>query len=145
MKKTVKLIAASLLLSCTLLWGQASDFSDEALFGSSDDDFFFDDGIEELKTPENGDGLTASHGELFENGSVKIGGSLMSEYQLNQYFRADHGRLELTETQTVNTELRASVFSEGTTVIIIGAVILVSAIAGCAIYYNIKKTGARSK
>ena len=79
------------------------------------------------------------------DGSVKLGGSLMSEYQLNQYFRADHGRLELADTQTVNTELRASVFSEGTTVIIIGAVILVSAIAGGAIYYNIKKKGARSK
>ncbi|MBP5358358.1 MAG: hypothetical protein J6Y69_04135 [Treponema sp.] len=93
MKKTVKLIAASLLLSCTLLWGQASDFSDEALFGSSDDDFFFDDGIEELKTPENGDGLTASHGELFENGSVKIGGSF--NLGLDTYttlYRKDDGK-----------------------------------------------------
>ena len=79
------------------------------------------------------------------DGSVKLGGSMMSDYQLNQYFRADHGRLELTEIQTVNTELRASIFSEGTTVIIIGAVILVSVIAGGAIYYNIKKKGARSK
>ena len=79
------------------------------------------------------------------DGSVKLGGSLMSEYQLNQYFRADYGRLELADTQTVNTELRASIFSEGKTVLIIGAVILVSAIAGGAIYYIIKKKGARSK
>ncbi|MBO4320085.1 MAG: hypothetical protein J5857_06405 [Treponema sp.] len=93
MKKTVKLIAASLLLSCTVLWGQASDFSDEALFGSSDDDFFFDDGIEELKTPSNGDGLTASHGELFENGTVKIGGSF--DLGLDTYttlYRKDDGK-----------------------------------------------------
>ncbi len=92
MKKTVKLLAASLLLSCTMLWGQVSDFSDEALFGS-DDDFFFDDGIEELKTPSNGEGLTASHGELFENGTVKIGGSF--DLGLDTYttlYRKDDGK-----------------------------------------------------
>ena len=32
------------------------------------------------------------------DGSVKLGGSLISEYQLNQYFRADYGKLDLTET-----------------------------------------------
>lgn len=100
MKKTVSLLAASLLLSCAMLWGQASDFSDEAMFGSdedffgsADDDFFMDDGIEELKTPSNGDGLTASHGELFENGSVKIGGSF--DLGLDTYttlYRKDDGK-----------------------------------------------------
>ena len=75
------------------------------------------------------------------DGSVKLGGSMMSDYQLNQYFRADHGRLELADTQTVNTELRASVFSEGKTVIIIGAVILIAAIAGGSIYYFKKRKG----
>ena len=75
------------------------------------------------------------------DGSVKLGGSLMSEYQLNQYFRADYGRLELTDTQTVNTELRASVFSEGKTVLIIGAVIMIAALAGGGIYYRKKRKG----
>ena len=65
----------------------------------------------------------------------------MSEYQLNQYFRADYGRLELTDTQKVNTELRASVFSEGKTVLIIGAAILIAAIAGGSIYYFKKRKG----
>ncbi|MBP5208065.1 MAG: hypothetical protein J6330_06380, partial [Clostridia bacterium] len=51
-----------------------------------------------------------------------------SEYQMNQYFRVDYGKLELTETQTVNTELRASVFSEGKTVIIIGVILILAAI-----------------
>ena len=75
------------------------------------------------------------------DGSVKLGGSLMSEYQLTQYFRADYGTLELTDVQTVNTELRASVFSEGFTVIIIGAVVLVGAIAGGSIYFFRKRKG----
>ena len=75
------------------------------------------------------------------DGSVKLGGSLMSEYQLNQYFRADHGRLELTETQTVNTELRASVFSEGKTVIIIGAVLILGAITAGIIYKRTRRKG----
>jgi hypothetical protein len=65
----------------------------------------------------------------------------MSEYQLNQYFRADHGRLELTDTQTVNTELRASVFSEGKTALIIGAAILIAALAGGSIYTIKKRKG----
>ena len=75
------------------------------------------------------------------DGSVKLGGSLMSEYQLNQYFFADYGRLELTDAQTVNTELRASIFSEGKTVIIIGAAILIAAVAGGYIYYFKKRKG----
>jgi hypothetical protein len=75
------------------------------------------------------------------DGSVKLGGSPMSEYQLTQYFRADYGTLELTDVQTVNTELRASVFSEGFTVIIIGAVVLVGAIAGGSIYFFRKRKG----
>ena len=75
------------------------------------------------------------------DGSVKLGGSLMSEYQLNQYFRANYGRLELTETQTVNTELRASVFSEGNTALIIGALLLIAAAAFGAVYYFKKRKG----
>lgn len=75
------------------------------------------------------------------DGSVHLGGSMMSEYQLNQYFRADYGRLELADVVTVDTELRASIFSEGRTVLIIGAVIMVLAIAGGAVYYRRKKKG----
>ena len=65
----------------------------------------------------------------------------MSEYQLTQYFRADHGKLELTDTETVNTELRASVFSEGGLALIVGAVFLVAALAGGVIYYRKKRKG----
>ena len=75
------------------------------------------------------------------NGSVKMGGSLMSEYQLNQYFRADYGRLELTEEVTVNTELRASVFSDGKKALIIGAAVLVIVLTGGVIYYRKKQKG----
>ncbi len=75
------------------------------------------------------------------DGSVKMGGSLMSEYQLSQYFRADYGRLELTEEVTVNTELRASVFSDGKKALIIGAAVLVIALTGGVIYYRKKQKG----
>ena len=75
------------------------------------------------------------------DGNVKLGGDLMSEYQLNQYFRADHGKLELTETQTVNTELRASVFSGGFAALIIGAAIIAAATAGGLIYSRKRRKG----
>ena len=76
-----------------------------------------------------------------KNGNVNLGGSLMSEYQLNQYFHADYGRLELTDTKTLNTELRASVFSEENTALIIGVPILIAALAGGVIYYRKKHKG----
>ena len=41
------------------------------------------------------------------DGDAKISGSLTSEYQFSHYFHANHGKLELTDTETVNTELRA--------------------------------------
>ncbi|WP_407386034.1 RICIN domain-containing protein [Ruminococcus sp.] len=77
------------------------------------------------------------------DGNVKLGGSLTSEYQMNQYFRADHGRLELTETQTVDTDLRASVFSDGKSALIIGAVILIAALAAGIILKKKQKGGAK--
>lgn len=46
---------------------------DEFFFGSADDDFFFDDGIEELTDVTASTDL--SKGVLFEDGSIKIGGS----------------------------------------------------------------------
>lgn len=45
------------------------------------------------------------------DGSVELGESPMSEYQMNQYFRIDYGKQELTETKKVNTELRASTYA----------------------------------
>ncbi|MBQ6419506.1 MAG: RICIN domain-containing protein [Clostridia bacterium] len=77
----------------------------------------------------------------YSDGSVKLGGSLMSEYQRREYFRADYGRLELTDTQTVNTELRASVFSEGKTVLILTPVLTLAAIAVWCICKRPKRKG----
>ena len=78
------------------------------------------------------------------NGNVKLGGNLMSEHQMKQYFRADYGRLELTDTETVNTELRASVFSDGITALIIGAVIIAAAL-GIGILYKKRQKGGAAK
>lgn len=75
------------------------------------------------------------------DGNAKLGGSLTSDYQLKQYFRADYGRLELTETKEVNTDLRASVFSGGYTALIIGAVVIVAALAGGLIYNRKRRKG----
>lgn len=75
------------------------------------------------------------------DGNVKLGGNLTSEFQMNQYFRADYGKLELTDTQTVNTELRASVFSGGFTALIIGAVIAIGVLIGGLIHIRKKREG----
>ena len=75
------------------------------------------------------------------DGNVKLGGNLTSDYQLKQYFRADYGRLELTETKTVNTDLRASVFSNGTTALIIGAAVIIVACVGGFIFVRRKRKG----
>ena len=76
-----------------------------------------------------------------DDGNVKMGGSLMSTYQLEKYFRADYGSLSLTETQTVDTTLRASVFSDGTMALYVGAAVLVIALVGGLIYRGRKKEG----
>ena len=65
----------------------------------------------------------------------------MSEYQLDQYFHADYGRLELDKAQTVNTELRASVFSEGKTVLIIAPVLALAVVAAMVIYKRTRRKG----
>ena len=75
------------------------------------------------------------------DGDVKLGGSLMSEYQLREYFRSDYGRLELTDIETVNTELRASIFSSGKTGLIIGAVIMAAVALGGLFYIRRKRKG----
>ena len=75
------------------------------------------------------------------DGDVKLSGNTMSDYQLKQYFRPDHGTLELTETKTVDTDLKASVFSEGRVAIIIAAVLGAAAIVGGIIYHRRKRKG----
>lgn len=75
------------------------------------------------------------------DGNVKLGGSLTSEYQLREYFRADYGKLELVDIETVNTELRASIFSSGKAGLIIGAVIMVAAALGGLLYTRRKRKG----
>ena len=81
------------------------------------------------------------HLRSYSDGNVTLGGSQMSEYQLNQYFRADYGRLELDKAQTVNTELRASVFSEGKTVLIIAPVLALAVVAATVIYKRTRRKG----
>ena len=75
------------------------------------------------------------------DGDVKLSGNTMSDYQLKQYFRPDYGKLELTETKTVDTDLKASVFSEGRVAIIIAAVLGAAAIVGGIIYHRRKRKG----
>ena len=78
------------------------------------------------------------------DGNVTIGGNKMSAYQLEQYFHADYGRLELTDKENVDTDLRASIFSEGTSALYLGAGILILATIGGIIYRRKKqKEGAR--
>ena len=65
----------------------------------------------------------------------------MSTYQLEKYFRADYGSLSLTETKSVDTSLRASVFSAGTTALYIGAAVLLIALVVGIVYRRKKQKG----
>lgn len=51
--------------------------SDDDLF-SSDDDFFFDEGVAEISESSVTTSSELNHGNLFENGSVKVGGKISS-------------------------------------------------------------------
>jgi hypothetical protein len=58
--------------ACSLLFAQ----TEEELFGSADDDFFFDDGIEEfVETKTTNEAVDLSKGVLFQTGSVEISGN----------------------------------------------------------------------
>ena len=58
--------------ACSLLFAQ----TEEELFGSADDDFFFDDGIEEfVETKTTDEAVDLSKGVLFQTGSVEISGN----------------------------------------------------------------------
>jgi len=84
MKKTI-LSIIFLAAAATAMFAQTSQ-SDDELFGGDDDFFFEDDGIIELEENSNtsstaagttgttNSGLDLSHGALFDNGSIKIGG-----------------------------------------------------------------------
>ena len=96
MKKTLFIVFFA--LSSLLLFAQ----TDEELFGSSDDDFFEGDGIEELAVEENSSAeenkakVDLGQGIIFENGSVKIGGnfstSLSSSTVLYEKFEEDEDK-----------------------------------------------------
>ena len=75
MKKSTFLILA-LIASIGFVWAQ----SDDDFFGGDDDFFFGDDGIEELEDVSAKSDL--SKGVVFDNGSVKIGGSLSASASL---------------------------------------------------------------
>lgn len=70
-----------ILLPVTLLFLAASLFAqtDDDLFGGDDDMFFGDDAIEEITEVEAKSDL--AKGVLFENGSIKIGGSFTSSIE----------------------------------------------------------------
>lgn len=70
MKK--ELLFLGLLFACTFCFAQ----SDDDLFGSDDDLFFDDAGIEEIDTVEAKTDL--AKGVLFQDGSIKIGGNFTS-------------------------------------------------------------------
>ncbi|MBR0469917.1 MAG: RICIN domain-containing protein [Clostridia bacterium] len=68
------------------------------------------------------------------NGDVKIGNNLTSEWQMFQYFRPDYGHLDLVDTETLNTELRASTFNKGKTAMVVGIAVIIIAIAGAVCF-----------
>ena len=83
--------------------------------------YIFDHGLE----PDSEIHLRSESG-----GNVRLGNNLTSIYQLEEYFIADYGRLELTDTEDQDTQLRASVFSDGKAVFIIGTIMIILITAG---------------
>ena len=93
MKKSLFVLFA--LFFCAGLFAQSDEefsgvsedelfgLSEDDLFGSSDDDFFFDDGIEEMVVTTDARTSELSHGALFENGSIKIGGTFNTSVGIN--------------------------------------------------------------
>lgn len=93
MKKIFLLTAGLLLLGTNFIFAQSDDpfsdealfgssddpFSEDALFGSSDDDLFMDDGIVDITDTQTDSSDALKHGELFENGSIKIGGTFTTK------------------------------------------------------------------
>ena len=69
---------------------------------------------------------------------------ILEEDGARMILRDDGKALELTDTEIVNTELRASVFSDGITALIIGAVIIAAAL-GIGILYKKRQKGGAAK
>lgn len=99
MKKIVLLTAGLLLLSTNIVFAQSDDFetddpfSEESLFGSSDDDFFLDDGIVDISETQTDSSDSLKHGELFENGSIKIGGTFTTKVSSSTELYSDQSNV----------------------------------------------------
>lgn len=77
----------------------------------------------------------------YSDGEAVIGADGTSQYQLEKYFHADYGKLELTEVKMVDTQLRASVFTEGFTALIIGGVLIAAVLIAGIIYSRKTRKG----
>ena len=75
------------------------------------------------------------HLRSYSNGNVMLSSERISEYQLG-YFHADYGKLSLTDTKDVDTQIRATVFTDGKAVIIIGAILMILIAAGTVYYFK---------
>lgn len=76
------------LLSFVFLAAGLFAQSDDDLF-SSDDDFFFDEGVAEISESSVTTSSGLNHGNLFENGSVKVGGKISSSLSTYTTLYAD--------------------------------------------------------
>jgi len=76
------------LLSFAFLAAGLFAQSDDDLF-SSDDDFFYDEGVAEISESPAATSSELNHGNLFENGSVKVGGKISSSLSTYTTLYAD--------------------------------------------------------
>ena len=76
-----------------------------------------------------------------ESGNVTLGNNLTSPYQLEHYFHADYGKLTLTDTENVDTQLKASVFTEGSAFLIVGIITILFVLAGTLLYVKKQRKG----
>ena len=79
-----------------------------------------------------------SDGEVYLGDTAEI-----SEYKLNNWYHADHGKLELADVKDRNTQLSASVFTDGRVLLYVGAGLLILFAAGGLFYARRKKGGAQ--
>ena len=78
-----------------------------------------------------------------EDGNVTLSSERISEYQL-QYFYPDYGKLSLSDTKDVDTQLRASVFTDGNAILIIGIIVIILIAAGTLFYFKKRKGGEKA-
>ena len=105
----MKKLFAFLVLSLALT-GFVSAQSDDELFGGDDDFFFGDDVIEEVADTSAKDDL--SLGIVFDNGSVKIGGSLSASALVSTVVYADDDVkfVDRLKETTLTPSLGSSIF-----------------------------------